>query len=125
VAGGPIGTSARGISTNEVDWQGTRRDVGGIATVNTAPCRHSGCEPGDLRLCCRDGLGSLVGTECDALGADERHVGDAEEAEDAAQVILLVIEEGDRRLRAVEAAARGRDDDPLAAPASPSAPFSE
>ena len=57
----------------------------------------------------------LVRADVDAFGANEDHVGDTEEAEHTAQVCFLVVEERERCLRTGEAAARGGNDDPLAA----------
>ena len=60
-------------------------------------------------------FGALSGADVDAFGANENHVGDTEEAEETAQVCLLVVEERERCLQTAEAAARGGNDDPLAA----------
>ena len=65
----------------------------------------SGGQPVDCDARGIDRLGALFRPERNALGTDERHIVDAEEPEDAAQIGFLVIEEGGGRLRAVVAAA--------------------
>src|ERR1700747_105674 len=45
--------------------------------------------------------------KCDACGANDRHIGNPEEAEDAAEIFLLMIECSVRRLGPVDIAARG------------------
>ncbi|GCC46285.1 hypothetical protein chiPu_0030467, partial [Chiloscyllium punctatum] len=58
---------------------------------------------------------AMLGADLDAVGGDELHIPDADETEHSTQIGLEVLERGHRRVGAVIAAARDRDDDALVA----------
>src|SRR5579885_2424389 len=111
------GRFARRCVRNESSLGSPARRAAGFRTVpiwgslqGLTSCR----QPGSLsRGGCNRCLAMIL-ADVDAFGADERDVRDAEEAENAAQVRLLVTERRRGRVRTVESAARGRDDDLLA-----------
>src|SRR5580658_10098721 len=60
-------------------------------------------------------LFALFGPDLQTFGDDDLQIGDAEKAEDAAQITFHMFEGGRRHARAIKTAARNRDDHALVA----------